>query len=878
MAKFNKDYSITVYDEPISYAKFNGGINNTPANESMQDNELRDAVNWHYNETVLERRLGAKIVADLSLLFDESFNINRERIQGSFVFGIGENTYAIIVADGRLFYTTINSDILDAVDYSHPPLVLTEAVIAVTPALITDSSVGAYTIKGDAKNCFEGLPVYNDSTTTLPDEHTGYIYNDVAAGTAKLIIQNTKLVEGIGVGDEFRLASGTRYIRMYESDADNCVLTAVVVEPTVPTGDEYTALGLNRLSPYPLRLAQTCYDAAGAAINMIMAGDLNKSNTDSAMKFQAVLSYPAGKDAQDYYFRWDFMVIDSTGAPESDWIILKTNSIERSFNKATSKGLDTISNVKMSDFGSPSIGKKVRIRCAFTEEFENVSTLNESSAVVTALVTETLAANINADTGYTLGTIEDYKHDVLQAFGSTFVTIEVMAAASIPTASPDTKFLAIHSCRKILADKNLVILYDDKDNSGGWFKSVVSDYDYISDKGNLSFQTNKNESLIRAVQFEGNIVCFGYNSEIGGSIHVVTGNGDDLDTGDGYYSPYRSRTANTQLTTDHANTVQVIENNLIFKFRDSVYIIESNDLDSDRIQGTTVNDKLKHYTWLADSSKTFDTASMVQMPNIHNNNLFDNVDYERRVYSEVTEDYYALIYPKQKLRWKMYFKLPVKYSGDPKTYYPWLRDISLKGFNIAGTFLLKGISTMITDEAKVIQYTSLDYKDIEEDTYSSILWTKAFDLGYAKFVKFLNNINVYYYRDYDQEFKLNIDIQNEADQDIYGIVYSAEHEYSEDEQRDTIVDRIIYNGTQPIDEELLIADETELDSAILGPQPRYTSKVFTPISMKPFLSISCKIEISDATNVTLGSLGFNFTTANLPDESMQNYYGNIIPF
>ena len=185
---------------------------------------------------------------------------------------------------------------------------------------------------------------------------------------------------------------------------------------------------------------------------------------------------------------------------------------------------------------------------------------------------------------------------------------------------------------------------------------------------------------------------------------------------------------------------------------------------------------------------------------------------------------------------------------------------------------------MVTRNGKIIQFTSLDYKDLGTDTYISRINTKAFDLGYPKFVKYLSNLNVYYYRDYSQVFTLDIELKNEADHDIYGLVYKASHEYAEDDNKDTIVDRIIYKGVQPIDKELLIADRTTLDNAVLGPQPRYTSKVFTPINMSPFLSISVVLTINDATNVTLGSLGFTFVTAQNPDESMQNYYGNIIKF
>lgn len=885
MSKFRKE-TIPIYDEPISYEVFTGGINNTPSNESMRDNELRDAVNWHYNETVLERRLGAKIVADLSNL-DYFEGLNTERMQGTFAYGIGDNTYIIIVVDGRIFYTQIYEDILDAIDYSIPPLAINELEIVVDKNKLANfNGGGKINITGKPDNELEGLVMYTNQDD-IPDIHNGYLYTDTLNNNKTVLrIQNTKLVEGVGVknninlegttvkDDEFRLASGTRLIKIYENS--NHELVGEVVKPYTPTGWEYSNLGINRLSPYPIQLVQSSYNAVTTSINMILAGNLNKEITDENITLEAVMDFPAGKTPNDYYFKWESMVLNSQGVPETDWVVINDGK-QRLYSSSNSKGLIKLTGVKMSSLNA-AVGKQIRIRCSFAEDFERVSTISAGGEAQSAIVTETVKVNTKSDGTFQIGEIQDYKHDVLKSFGSTYVTIKVYASGTLPDDEPDKTFLAIHSCRKVITNGNNIIYYDDKNNSGDWYKTVTSQYDYISDKGNLNFQTNKNEALIKAINFEGNIVCFAYNPEIGGNISVVLGHGDDYDDGSGYYSPYRRKIANTNVTTDHPNTVQVVENNLIFKYRDTIYMIDSKQLDAERIDVMSVNDKLKHYTWIKDSSKYFDTQTMVQMPNIHNNNLFENVDYERRVFSEVTEDYYALIFPKQQLRWKMYFKLPIKYSDDPKIYYPWLRDISDNAFDIVSTFYLKGISTLVTKNGKIIQFTSLDYKDLGTDTFSSKIITKAYDLGYPKFVKYLNNLNVYYYRDYSQPFTLNIEIKNEADHDIYGLEYKASHEYAEDSNNNTIVDKIVYKGIQPIDQELLIADKTKLDEAILGPQPRYTSKVFTPISMSPFLSISVSLSIDDATNVTLGSLGFNFTTAKLPDESMQNYYNEIIRF
>lgn len=867
MARFEKE-NIRVYDEPVIYSSFTGGINNTPSNESMSDNELRDAVNWHYNETVLERRLGAKIIADLSKV-ESMPGTDYENMQGAFAYGIGESTYIILVVDGRIFYSKLREDIMDTVDYMVPPLDISEIVITCPSGKEKNiNGGGQINITGKPDNEFEGLVLYKD-TDNIPKEHNGYLV--YGSGINKLICQNTKLVEGIGINDEFRLASGTRLIRIYE---DGGVLKGEVVKPHYVSSWEYGNIGMNRLSPYPLQAVKATNNAASTSINVILVGNLNKQTQDT-FDARAIVDFPAGKSANDYYFKWEFMRLNSQQSPLTEWTAIN-NGVQRLFKDAGAKGLDKISGVKASSFGA-SPGDFVRIRCTFAEDFERVNVMESgNTSTKSARVTETVKTNTDSTGGYELDSVEDYKYDVIKLFGSTHVELSIVS--TVPALAPDQFFLDIHSSRKLISDGNNIIYYDDYRNTGNWYKTVTEKYDYITDKGSLNFQTNKNESLIKAINFEGNIVCFAYNPEIGGNISVVMGSGDDYDSKDGYYSPYRRKIANTNITTDHPNTVQVAENNLIFKFRDSVYLIESKQLDADRVDVIPVNDKLKHYTWLKDSSEYFDTNTMVQMPNVHNNKLFLGTPYEKRVFSEVTEDYYSLIFPEQKLRWKMYFKLPIKYQNDPKVYYPWLRDTSHQAFNIFGVLYLKGVSTLVTKNSKIIQFTSLDYKDLGADTFKSSIYTKAFDLNYPKFVKYLQNLNVYYYRDYSRPFTLNLELKNESDLDIYGIVYKAFHEYAEDEDKETIVDRIVYRGVQPIDKEILIADVTNIDNAVLGPQPRYTSKVFTPINMKPFLSVSVKLDIEDATNVTIGSIGFSFVTAHLPDESMQNYYGEIIPF
>ena len=110
----------------------------------------------------------------------------------------------------------------------------------------------------------------------------------------------------------------------------------------------------------------------------------------------------------------------------------------------------------------------------------------------------------------------------------------------------------------------------------------------------LSFKTNKNEALVKVVPFQGNLVVFANSDNVGGSIHLVTGAGDDYE--DQYYSPYRRKTINQGNLCDNPDTVQIAENLLIFKYFDTIYYIEASELNRDTINLYSCNDKIKMHS------------------------------------------------------------------------------------------------------------------------------------------------------------------------------------------------------------------------------------------------------------------------------------------
>ena len=98
-----QSYPVYVYDEPVTYNDFMGGINTDPSNEHLSENEVRDCVNMHYLSGALVKRKGAKEIAKL-VSAEDLFNI-----QGVFLFTY-KITYIIIAADGKLYYGIFNEN------------------------------------------------------------------------------------------------------------------------------------------------------------------------------------------------------------------------------------------------------------------------------------------------------------------------------------------------------------------------------------------------------------------------------------------------------------------------------------------------------------------------------------------------------------------------------------------------------------------------------------------------------------------------------------------------------------------------------------------------------------------------------------------------
>lgn len=406
----------------------------------------------------------------------------------------------------------------------------------------------------------------------------------------------------------------------------------------------------------------------------------------------------------------------------------------------------------------------------------------------------------------------------------------------------NTKFELIHSCRKITADGNKFLLYGDRYNSGSWFKTIINNPAYITDRGGLSFKTTKNEELLKVVPFNGVLLAFANSENIGGSIHLITGNGDDWDDQSGYYSPYRRVTINNSISCDNAKTIQICENLIVFKYFDTVYYIESSELSQEVVTIHSCNDRLKHLE-----------ASVV-IPWDDNSCI-----------SEVTEDYYALIW-KEKfyiengeliqerpgLKLKMYYKMGYQPPNSNKVLFPWLRDES-DYFNVDYIIYLKGKPVYLYNNT-LISFNENIYTDFGK-IYKCMIHFRGEDIGYPKVYKLISNILVYYHRTQSSQIDFNLLVNNEAG---HTLIDSTS-------KRISLQDLKVLRSGDTIDSTKLRLDSTILDS-----------KVFNTTYKFPCLIADSIIYSYNDKEFSLSSLTYNYTTCDTPDTTAYDLYTNII--
>ena len=867
-----KDYPIYTYDEPAICSDFSGGINTDPSNEHLLDNELRDCVNMNLLSGALVKRKGAKEITKFNCEEDIS------NIQGIFLFSVNI-TYIILAANGKLYYSIYNENETINLKRLHILNSRTNRLVA-----------------EDCQDVFVGL---SKNISNLIKHDGYYDYYDEDKEIKELIFQNHRSVQAASLNDKLYIATGTRIVEVY---FDTNELHAHVIVPYVINSTEYVKIGENYLSPYP----ELCIDSNNNSVTTNSYNGFLKVERliGGSYSLHPIMNFVAGENYEDYYYRWEKFIDGQwytiiTFKSQDVSIYNKTNPSEKlndyhpynitvkdadrfkyrcTFCKTFEKQTGIIQEFDKESsytYGEYVLYNEVIYKCLLahkptdvvypTNDFstgvylkrtvtENEQTIEVVDPNITSIWQEVNdvevvpyyyeTTSVDPDTGETIYTPhKTYEYDYKPNELTDLRTGQVSSVLYENNINVNKTFETIHSCNKVLADGNKLLFYGDTYNSGWWFKTIINNPSYISDKGCLSFKTNKNEEVINVTPFQGNLIIFANSEEIGGSIHIVSGNGDDYDDESGYYSPYQRKTINSSVSCNNANTIQVCDNILVFKYYNRVYYINSSDLNNDVVKVYPCNDRL------------LNKSNDVIIP-------WDDED----CISEVTENYYSLIWNEKYsinaegdlvlehpgLRLKFYYK--TTHQLPDGTYIsPWLRDESKYFTTTCMPIYIKGKSHFLYKNI-LISFNEDHYEDIDEE-YEVVVKPKAIDANNPKLFKLISNVLIYYYRNQYSYIDFKLIVRNEAG-----------HLLLNNETKKSIQDLKTFKaGNEYHDDERMKLDSTIQDT-----------RVFTPSSMFPGLLFDYEVRAKNKGTFTLCSVTFNYTSIDSPDTNPYDLYTSII--
>lgn len=892
-----------VYDTPATYNQFDGGINTNLSNEALEANELRDGLNCHYVNQSLVNRRGEKIIKKLILPINT-------RPQGDFVFSATHKDYIISVRNGHIFYG----------DFSNSNLEITMNLLLIDIPTIAE--------RDDCENYL--VDIREETSIDLTQDTEGFIYKYYAGNNEDpdyvpeedeyrrtLIIQNTKRVQGVPVEDYFIMATGLRVLKIteeFDEETNDYFLYARVLDAYAPNSWEYQNIGVNNLSPFPNYYIDETQEVPMTSIGQIKTYPKEIDVATGNIEVEAMVNCLKGYTKHDLYYKWEARI----GA-NSEWRTLLYWNADLN-GGTSSKGVSeyTITAAQLRTLNGGNTvteGQELFVRCTLTSDFQ--------------LSYDVQTKTYNKD----VDDYGDYVADQAVAqYSKTHIKKTILADYDPDTVPVDAQFLKVHSCTKVVSDGSKLLFYDDAYNSCEWYKTVVGKVNYLSYGGNLNFRTNKNEKLIGVVIFDKNIVVFSDNEQLGGNISVVTGNGDDYNDGD-YYSPYKRTIVNTNVSCDAFNTIQIAENYIIFKYRNDIYMLDTNDLDAERVQVITINDKVKQKL----NNVEF-PLDRIREPYREEHLEYDFHEYSKclkpdEIFSEVYDGFYGIVFPHQGfhidtfeypdealkhyeganqeyidklrgrrienisvkpgLRWKCYFRKGTVYQNGGKTFYPWLRDTS-KYLNICSILDINGESTMVTYNGELVQFNNEDYSGLDEYNYKVRMSTRCYDMELPTLCKFMDNLNVYYNRDFTKNLYMDCFVKNEASYYIYTPNTEAfvnlndgmgEVKFDERYKIDDALNLLPGYGpleryddeplVDPIDKPVQVLNEVALDTAVLD-RPSFTSITLTPKYRFPFLSAQFILELKSNQAFSLSSLTFSFTSNDMPDFTREKLYRDIL--
>ncbi len=916
-----KKYPLYVSDEPVGYKSFIGGINSDQSNEHLLDTELRDGLNVHFQSSGLIKRKGAKLLT--TLISIEPIN----NVQGVFLF-TNKITYLIIAADGKLFYgvyapvneiiiqklpikfystldfflnnpfnmkvgldvyeadaipdvvdhlgyilrETTNFNFLgnyydlptgtviklndyvflegqyyvynarssDEVNYDDftidfinpintnfwlelqnlPNGVEAEQVLSWTSNFITYSKDSIVKYGNLYYKCKVDHLVRNN--LDIKDSNLFSVYEDLST---ELVFQNFKNIEAATHKNVLYLATGTRIVEVYLNESN--ILVAYVTMPKAIDSYVGTEIGLNQFSPFPEQCFETFKDQAITSVNTITTLHFQANGVDKYL-LKPIMTLAAGESTNDYYFRWEKLV-------NNQWLVVKRFK-DNFYYVYIKDGVNFVLSKYSFDFSSLVVddANLYQYRVTIAKSFD----VKESPTATSETVYEVESLKDISEKS-----VLDFKIDRVNGdfFGQALSVKYELASNNkfrFNDSTPEQLFLVIQSCTKVHADGNKFLFYSDAYNSGEWFKTIIDNPNYIALRGGLSFKTNKNESLVKVIAFAGNILAFANSENVGGSIHLILGNGDDVES-DQYYSPYRRKTISPDISTDNANTVQVAENLLFFKNFDTIYFIQAGELNGERITLYSANDKIKQ-----------------------KNKLFEAPWDDNNCITEINEDFYGIYWPEKNIvenntvikvreaqRFKLYYKYYQNMNG--KIFFSWLRDES-RVFNAKHIFYVNGKPLVLYNNV-IVSFHENYYKDFNE-IYPAKVVFKSYDLEKPKMYKLLDNIVLFYNRNQYTNVDFELDAFNEAGHNILTYRPPA----------------LTQNKTT-----LRVGDElnknvVKLDSTIID-----TKVINTPYKF-PFLLIQVILSNISDSEFTFGSLTFNYSTVDIPDQNPYALYKDIV--
>jgi len=672
---------VYLYDEPAEYRDFSGGMNTNINDLGLLLNQMKLGINLDYDGTSLHIRKGGKLHTQFKCTEPLS------KIQGVFMYS-GSTTYSIVASNGKLYsgYFNENGD----TNLSYLPIQVSELLME------TSSSRVSF-----------GLDYYQ--TGEEPSQnHDGYL--ELFGITKFLIFQNKWNIEAIQYKKVLYIATGTRICTVYEENPGQ--LIARILSPYKPNGIEYTQVGPNLLSYIPSVHLETSGNAARTSIHAIVP----LKQTSGSIKITAVMSFATGENSKDYRFKWER---SSNGMDFEPCEFITPDPLSPYISKY--RDSRSIGHVEFTVDEEQALNYVYK--CSFASEFKRDSAKEDMPIII--------------DTN-----THDYLVDKIA--GAWFGQAESIRYTPGLDVNSNEYYRQIQSCKKIFGYGNKFIIYDDAFNSGSFWKTVIDNPAYITYRGGMNFQTGKNEKLMRVINFKGVLVCFAYNQTLGGNISVVTGNGDDYNDGSQNYSPFARRIVNKTLTTDNANSVQVAENIIIFKYKDGLFMIEGSELNYEIVTVYEINTHVKQEN------------HFIKIP-------FDDND----CISELTDNYYALYWHDEfdsdnnlirpPYRLKMYYKNAIQ--NDNRIVFPFLLDQG-EIFNTDCVVEIAGKSYSMYD-SKLISFNDNYYKDLDKP-YEFKIITRGYELNYPQFVKSILRFQIVFGHQQADALNLNVKIYNEA--------------------------------------------------------------------------------------------------------------------